>query len=135
MNLILCSDATFLYLDATAWTALAAIIALALGLYGAFGAPFVSWVRRPILGLEVQRLDKHSELSTDRRNFILRVPVSNRRGRRAGTEVEVFLESVQEESAGHRVQLPTYLPVRLLWCHGDSVVCDRMQAVPVDFST
>src|SRR5262249_43556195 len=116
----------FLYLDATAWTAIVAIVALALGLYGAFGAPLVSWIRRPILRLEVQRLDRHSELSPDRSQFILRVPVSNPKGRRAGTEVEVFLESVEEKGASHRVRLPTYLPVRLLWCHGGSAVCDRI---------
>jgi hypothetical protein len=76
--------------------------------------------------VEVERLDEHSDLITDRRILYLRVPVSNRKGRKAATEVEVFLESIQEQAAGRRVQLPTYLPLRLLWCHGDSAVCDRI---------
>jgi len=123
---ILCSDSTFLHLDATAWTALAVIVALALGLYGAFWPPVAAWFRRPRLRLDVERLAKHSELSNDCSQFILRLPVSNRKGQRAGTEIEVFLESVQEQDGARRVQLPTYLPVRLLWCHGHSAVCDRI---------
>jgi len=66
---ILCSDSTFLHLDATAWTALAVIVALALGLYGAFGEALASWISKPILRLEVERLAKHSELSNDCRQF------------------------------------------------------------------
>src|SRR5262245_14712976 len=123
MIALLCSDSPFLYLDATAWTALATIVALALGLYGIFGAPLIAWIRKPILRLEVERLEEHSELSTDPLIFALRVPVSNRKGRRAGTEVEVFLESIQGQDAGRQVRA-TFLPVRLLWSHGDSAVCD-----------
>jgi hypothetical protein len=85
-----------------------------------------SWLWKPNLRLEVERLANHSELSKDCRQFFLRLPVSNRKGRRAGTEIEVFLESVQESGAGHRVHLPTYLPVRLLWSHGKAAVCDRI---------
>jgi hypothetical protein len=114
----------FLYLDSTAWTALATIVALILGLYGIFGPPFLARVRKPKLRLEFGKLADHSELVDD--VFVLRIPVSNRRGRNAAKEVEVFLESIVEEHVEHPLRLPKYLPLRLLWCHGESPICDHI---------
>ena len=113
-------------LDATAWTAIATIVVGILGLYGAFWKPLASWIWKPILRLEVERLADHSDLSHDRRMFVLHIPVSNRARRRAATDIEVFLESIQRQHADRRFELPTYLPVRLLWCHGQSAICDRI---------
>lgn len=117
-------DSTFLCLDSTAWTALATIVALILGLYGISGPPLRAWIRKPKLRLEIGKLAEHSELVGD--VFVLRIPVSNQRGRRAAKEVEVFLESIGEEHVEHPLQLPKYLPLRLLWCHGESPICDHV---------
>src|SRR2546430_5436351 len=96
-------DSRFLYLDATAWTALATIVAAALGVYGAFWRPFVSWIRRPKLRIETERLAEYSELIGD--IFFLRVPIANGKRKRAAKEIEVFLESIREEHVDYPLKL------------------------------
>ncbi len=118
------ADSTFLWLDATAWTALATIVAAALGLYGAFWTSFWPWVRKPTLELGFNRLSEFSEPIGD--VWWLRLPVSNGAGRRSAQNVEVFLESIREEYVQHPLQIPTFLPIRLMWAHGGGPVCDRI---------
>jgi hypothetical protein len=118
------ADSTFLNLDSTAWTALATIVALVLGVYGIFGPPIGAWIRKPRLRLEIGKLADHSELIGD--VFMLRIPVSNEKGCRAAKEIEVFLESIVEEHVDHPIHVPKYLPLRLLWCHGQGPICDHI---------
>jgi hypothetical protein len=100
------------------------MVAAALGLWGIFGSAIVSWLRKPKLELIFDRLSEFSEIIGD--YWCLRLPVSNRTGRRSATAIEVFLESIREEHAKHPLQLPTYLPVRILWAHDRKAVCDRI---------
>ena len=117
-------DSRFLYLDSTAWTALATIVALVLGVYGILGPSLLAWIRKPKLLLEVSKLEEHSEMIGD--VFMLRIPVSNQKGRKAAKEIEVFLESIVEEHVEHPIRIPKYLPLRLLWCHGETPICDHI---------
>ena len=117
-------SSNFLGLDSTAWTAIATIVALMLGLYGVFGKALIARIWRPQLRLEVDMLAEYSELIDD--VFVLRVSVSNQGGRSAAKQVEVFLERIREEHVKYPLQLPKYLPVRLLWCHGTGAICDRI---------
>jgi hypothetical protein len=118
------ADSTFLWLDATAWTALATIVAAALGLYGAFWSNFWPWLRKPVLELGFDRFSEYSELIGN--VWWLRLPVSNRASRRSAQNVEVFLESIREEYVQHPLQIPKFLPIRLIWAHGGGPVCDRI---------
>ena len=117
-------DSSFLGLDATAWTALATIVALLLGLWSIFGAPIVSFVRRPSLSLDWHKCFMHSERVEDA--YWVRVPVMNRWWVKAAANVEVFLEAVEELHSNHPLVLPRYLPIRIRWTHGSASICDRI---------
>jgi hypothetical protein len=118
------ADTTALGLDATWWTALATIIALGLGLWGIFGPSFTMRITRPTLRLCFSDLAVHSERIDD--TFHLRVPVANAEGKVPATDVEVFLLSITQEHVPHPIQMPTYLPIRLVWAHGGHPVVDRI---------
>jgi hypothetical protein len=100
------------------------MVAAALGLWGIFGSAIVSWVRKPNLELVFDRVSDFSEIIGQ--NWCLRVPVSNRTGRRSATAIEVFLESIRQEHVKNPLQSPKCLPVRLLWTHDRKPVCDRI---------
>ncbi len=118
------ADSTALGLDATWWTALAAIVALVLGLWGIFGPPIVRWIKQPKLKLVFSELTEHSELLDD--IYHLRVPVANADGKSPATDVEVFLLTIVQEHVKDPIQLPTYLPIRVVWAHGGQPVSDRI---------
>lgn len=115
---------TFLSLDATAWTALAAIIALSLGLWSIVGAPFIEWIRKPRLSFVWDKCFMHSELVGDA--YFIRLPVTNASWVKPGNSVEVFLEQIEELHSNHPLQLPRYLPIRIKWTHGGALICDRI---------
>src|SRR5947207_7421835 len=106
------------------WTAITAIVAAVLGLWGIFGPPIVSWLWKPKLELVFDKLSGFSEIING--NWCLRLPVLNRTGRRSATAIEVFLESIRQEHVRNRPQPSTYLPVRLLWTHERKPVSDRI---------
>jgi len=122
--LLLADESKAFGLDITWWTAIATMVALALGLLGIFGPAIVSRLCKPKLELVFDKLSKFSEVIQG--NWCLRLPVSNRTGRRSTTAIEVFLESIRHEHVKNPRPLPTYLPVRLLWTHERKPVCDRI---------
>ena len=118
------ADTTALGLDTTWWTAIATIIALGLGLWGIFGPSITRRIYRPTLRLCFCDLATHSERIND--TFHLRVPVANTEGKIPATDIEVYLLSITQEDVQDPIQVPTYLPIRLVWAHGGQPVVDRI---------
>jgi hypothetical protein len=118
-------EGTFLGLGATAWTALATIVALSIAVVGALWKSIGAWLRKPRLSLQFQHLPPHSEDIQDK-FWQLRLPIRNRKHVNAATNVEIFLARIDKEYVTYAFTLPAYLPIRLHWSHAGGPLCERI---------
>jgi len=125
---------TFWGWDPGTWTAVgtiaATIVALAVSIVGVFSKSIKAWTYKPRLRLLMDRISEHSELvsAAEKKFWQLRLPIQNDGFRGAATNVEVFLSTVGKESHDDSFASPTYLPIRLHWCHSGGAICERIPA-------
>lgn len=124
MSFVILADSAPFGLDTAWWTALATIVALILGLIGFFAPMIGRWISKPNLKLEIAKMADHSEFVGD--DLFIRIPVSNGTRKQPAEAVEVFVESIRELDVQEPLDLPRYLPIRILWTHGVGPVCDRI---------
>ena len=122
---------SFLGLDATAWTALGTLSALAIAVGGAIAAPLSGWISRkwfgPKLSLRIEDAVRFSSSLDNGNSFWIRIPVQNERPSSAAEKVEVFLERATVISDHGREPLDHFLPMRLTWTYtNNGAVCDRI---------
>ena len=125
---------TFWGWDPGTWTAVgtiaATVVALTVSIVGVFSQSIKAWTYKPRLKLLMNQISEHSELVSvgEKKFWQLRLPIQNDGWRGAATNVEVFLSSIRKESHDDSFESPTYLPIRLHWCHAGGPICERIPA-------